>query len=175
MSYDDRRFEALDMLALSLSARAQSVVSRACINFVPCITCICNMSISVVVAHRGVLYPIQLPLPATLADLHAQLQQLTQVPESNQKLIYKGKRALADADLKDGIKLQMLGSTPEQIDAVNVADDEHAKRERIMRDRALKPQVKVRFCVPCPQHDAPVISSSVQRLRRLLPNTNFTV
>ena len=116
-----------------------------------------------------------LPLPATLADLHAQLQQLTQVPESNQKLIYKGKRAFADADLKDGIKLQMLGSTPEQIDAVNTADDEHAKRERIMRDRALKPQVKVRFRVPCPQHDAPVTSSSAQRPHHLHPNTNFTV
>jgi len=133
------------------------------------------MSISVVVAHRGVLHPIRLPLPATLADLHDQLRQLTSVPESNQKLIYKGRRALADADLKDGIKLQMLGSTPEQIDTVSAAYNEHAKKERTIRDRALKPQVKVRFPFPCPQHDALVASSSAQRLWHLHPNTNFTV
>jgi len=73
-----------------------------------------------------------------------------QVPESNQKLIYKSKRTFADANLKDGIKLQMLGSTPEQIDTVNATDDEHANRECIMRDQALKPQVKVCFYVSCP-------------------------
>jgi len=115
------------------------------------------MAISIIVAYRGVVYPIQLALSATLVDLHAQLEQLTSVPPLNQKLIYKGRRvdsALADTGFKDGMKFQMLGSTSQQVSAISAADDEHAKSERIMRGRALKPQVKVRsvFLIPSIMH-----------------------
>lgn len=68
-----------------------------------------------------------------------------------QKLLWKGKRAANDdttlqqAGFKDGVKVQMLGSTVEEVGGIKAVEDERAKRERIMRERALKPQVKVRY------------------------------
>ena len=56
-------------------------------------------------------------------------------------------RALVYVDLSDGIKLQMLDSTPQQMDAINAADDKHGKKEHTIRDQTSKPQVTcIYFC-----------------------------
>lgn len=67
-----------------------------------------------------------------------------------QKLLFRGRKAqhaghatLAQVGLRDGTKVQMLGSTAQEIDSLNATESEHQRKERILRERALKPQVKV--------------------------------
>ncbi|KAG0698207.1 hypothetical protein DFH29DRAFT_1003085 [Suillus ampliporus] len=86
------------------------------------------------ITFRGTSHTISLPNDAPVSAIHARLEALTSVPSSLQKLIYKGKKiqprqddsepepTIAEAGLRDGIK----------------------KKERILRERALKPQVKLR-------------------------------
>jgi hypothetical protein len=77
------------------------------------------------------------------------LEELTGVPPPLQKLLYKGKKPLggdatiAQAGIKDALKMQMLGSTPAEIGGLQAAENEQQRRNRIMRERALKPPVKV--------------------------------
>lgn len=110
--------------------------------------------ISITVTHRRNTYPLSLDPSSTLAALHAQLEHLTSVPPSMQKLLWKGKKAanddttLSQAGFKDGMKIQMLGSTAEEVGGIKAVEDERAKRDRIMHERALKPQVKVRHPFP---------------------------
>ncbi|KII86054.1 hypothetical protein PLICRDRAFT_44509 [Plicaturopsis crispa FD-325 SS-3] len=111
-----------------------------------------STTISIKVTHRGKLYPLSLLPDSTLADLQARLEELTSVPPSLQKLLYKGKKAggddgditLTDAGLKDGVKVQLLGSTMNELGDMRAAEDGQQKRERILRERALKPSAKVR-------------------------------
>ncbi|KAF5362247.1 hypothetical protein D9756_002219 [Leucocoprinus leucothites] len=125
--------------------------------------------INFTVVHRGATYPLSLSPSTTLVELHAQLEQLTSVPPSNQKLLYKGKKAgnddttLALAGFKDGMKIQMLGATTEEIGGIKAVEDERAKRERIMHERALKPQVKLRSTGPSPS------TSSKYKFHRIAP------
>jgi hypothetical protein len=84
-------------------------------------------------------------------SLHIQLEELTGVPPSLQKLLYKGKKppgdgdaTIAEAGIKEGLKVQMLGSTPQEIGGLKAAEDEQQKRNRILRERALKAPTKVR-------------------------------
>jgi hypothetical protein len=84
------------------------------------------------------------------------LEELTGIPPSLQKLLYKGKKSLQDdtaiaaAGIKDGLKLQMLGSTPQEIGGLKSAEDEQQRINRIMRERAMKAPVKVRLSLGWP-------------------------
>ncbi|KAL1739800.1 WLM domain-containing protein [Schizophyllum fasciatum] len=103
------------------------------------------------VSHRGTTHTLSLPSSTTWDALQAELEALTSVPPANQKLLGKGLKkgvtpdtTLSDAGVKDGAKLQMLGSTAEELGGMHAAEDEKARRERIMRERELKRPVSVR-------------------------------
>lgn len=105
----------------------------------------------ITVTHRGNIYPLTLLPEDTLALLHARLEELTSVAPANQKLLYKGKKAsaqddttLAQAGMKAGMKVQMLGSTAEELGEMRSAEQEREKKEKILRERAAKPQAKLR-------------------------------
>lgn len=107
-------------------------------------------TISFSVHFRRTIYEVSLPPDAPLTRLEAQLEELTSVAPSFQKLLFRGKwvqRAdsvtLAQIGLRDGIRVQMFGSTVQEINSLKAIESEHQRRERILRERALKPQVKV--------------------------------
>jgi len=122
-------------------------------------------NISLQVSFRGVTHEISLPSDAPIPSLHAALEKLTLVPSSLQKLLFRGKKigsgqegvTLAQAGLRDGVKVQMLGSTVQELDVLNATESEYRRKERILRERALKPQAKVRS----------VLSDSVRPTRSL--------
>ncbi|KAJ7471930.1 WLM-domain-containing protein [Mycena latifolia] len=109
-------------------------------------------SISLIVSHRGVQHRLSVLSDSTLGDLHATLEELTTVPPSLQKLLYKNstkgphgsEMTLREAGLKDGTKVQMVGSTLQELDGLQAKEAEERKRDRILRERALKAPVKVR-------------------------------
>ncbi|KAJ3857547.1 WLM-domain-containing protein [Lentinula lateritia] len=104
------------------------------------------------VSHRGQSYSLSLLPDDTLAVLHARLEELTSTPPKLQKLLYKGKNSkalddqvtLTQAGLKDGMKIQMLGATANELDGVKAVEDDQQKRDRIMKERALKGPTKLR-------------------------------
>ncbi|KAL4063246.1 WLM domain-containing protein [Scleroderma yunnanense] len=108
--------------------------------------------ISFEVLFRGVTYKISLPADAPVASLHEALETLTLVPPSFQKLLFRGKKIgcgqegvnLTQVGLRNGVKVQMLGSTVQELDVLNATESEYHKNEQILRERALKPQFKVR-------------------------------
>lgn len=74
------------------------------------------------VSHRGTVYTIKTRLSDTLASFQSQLEDVTGVAPDGQKLLFKGKKptkqaaqdvTLTELGLKDGVKVQMLGSTSE--------------------------------------------------------------
>lgn len=103
------------------------------------------------VSHRGQTYTLSLLPDDTLAALQAKLEELTLTPPLLQKLLYKGKTnknlddqiTLTQAGLKDGMKIQMLGTTSKELDGMKAVENEQHKRDRIMRERALKGPTKV--------------------------------
>jgi hypothetical protein len=111
--------------------------------------------ISLTVSFRGTPHVLSLLPDTTLAALHSRLEELTEVPPHLQKLLYKGKKTpgesnagemtLVQAGLKDGTKVQMLGSTTKDLDGMKTVENENQRKERIMRERALKAPVKVCF------------------------------
>lgn len=110
--------------------------------------------ITISVSFRGTTYEVSFPSDAPLTRLESQLEDLTSVPPSLQKLLFRGKKVqhadnltLSQIGLRDGLKVQMLGSTAQEIDSLNVTESEHQRREAIFRERALKPQVKVRLFI----------------------------
>ena len=107
------------------------------------------MSTTVSVSHKGKSYVIQVDLTSTVSSLRAQLEELTSVPVENQKLLFKGKKASAKSDdtlevfgLKDGTKVQMLGSTAEEIGGLRAAEDEKNRTEQILRNREGQARVR---------------------------------
>jgi hypothetical protein len=50
---------------------------------------------------------------------------------------------LLAAGIKDGTKIQMLGSTTEEIGGMHAVENEQKRRDQIMRERALKAPTKV--------------------------------
>ncbi|KAG6332754.1 hypothetical protein ID866_6337 [Astraeus odoratus] len=110
-----------------------------------------SSSISFEVQFRGTTHRVSLDPSAPVASLHTTLAELTQVPPSFQKLLFRGKKigtsqegvTVAQTGLKDGVRVQMLGPTPEELDTLNAAESDYHKKERILHERALKPQVKV--------------------------------
>ena len=69
------------------------------------------------VTYRGESHSISLPADSAFAALQEQLEALTGVPPSLQKLLYKGKKpnaspeetTLEQAGLKDATKVQLVG------------------------------------------------------------------
>ena len=111
--------------------------------------------ITFTISFRGTPHVVSdLSSSSTLSELHLRLEDLTGVSPSLQKLLYKGKKTtwtegadrvtLAEAGLKDGMKVQLLGSTTKELEGMKKEEGEHQRKERIMRERALKAPVKVR-------------------------------
>ena len=109
------------------------------------------MAVTISVSHKGKSYNVQVYPTSTVSSFQEQLQELTSVPVENQKLLFKGKRASAKGSdtleifgLKDGTKVQMLGSTMEEIDGLKAVEDEKKQAERILKDR----ETQARVCQP---------------------------
>lgn len=107
------------------------------------------MAATISVSHKGKSYAIQVDLTNTISSFQAQLEELTSVPIKNQKLLFKGRRTLARADdtlegfgLKDGIKIQMLGTTAEEISGLRAVEDEKKRMEQILRGRETQARVR---------------------------------
>ncbi|KAM5536586.1 hypothetical protein V8D89_009681 [Ganoderma adspersum] len=109
-----------------------------------------NASFNLIFTHRGATHPLSLLPDTTLAYLHDRLEELTSVPPENQKLLYKGKKtvgndaAISDAGLKDGMKVQLIGPTADELGGLRATENEHQRKERILRERARKAPVKAR-------------------------------
>jgi hypothetical protein len=115
------------------------------------------------VSHRGQSLDVALPSDSTVHDLQLRLEDLTGVLPTNQKLLYKSKKAAAkdystllDAGLKDGANITMLGVTQEEVGGLQKEESEHRQRERILQKRAAQGTVKVRRqnCSFCSVHTA---------------------
>ncbi|KAF8892179.1 WLM-domain-containing protein [Infundibulicybe gibba] len=110
--------------------------------------------INLTIVHRGVSHALSFSPEDPLDVLHTELAALTNVPQQNQKLLFKGKNiaarsegdivTLAHAGLRDGARVQLLGATDGEIGGLRKAEGEMERRERIMRERALKAPVKLR-------------------------------
>ena len=107
------------------------------------------MAAIISISHKGQSYNIQVHLTSTVSSFQAQLKELTSVPVENQKLLFKGKKASAkEGDtletfgLKDGTKVQMLGSTVEEIGDLRAVEDEKKRMEQILRDRETQSRVR---------------------------------
>lgn len=102
------------------------------------------------VSFRGTTHHLTLEPDTPLSELEAQLESLTGVPSGLQKLIFRGKKAQQQGDvpiselgIKSGLRIQMLGTTTQELDGMKNVENEQQRRERVMRDRATKPQYKV--------------------------------
>jgi hypothetical protein len=122
-------------------------------------------TIHLTVAHRGTVHALSLPPDAMMADLCRQLEDLTLVAPTNQKLLLKGKRlgnlesTLADVGLNDGAKLQLLGPTAQgvwlsvsgaffltvftELGAMKTEEDAHRRKQQILTERAKRGTPKV--------------------------------
>ncbi|KAK7056497.1 hypothetical protein VNI00_003053 [Paramarasmius palmivorus] len=112
-----------------------------------------SSSISVTVSHRGQNFSLSFLPDDTLLLLRQHLEELTSVPPSLQKLLYKGSKnkypdgdqtLLSHAGIKDGTKIQLIGTTTKQLDGLKAEEGEQQRRERIMRERASKAPTKAR-------------------------------
>lgn len=109
--------------------------------------------IKLTVTYRGVQHILSVLPDSTFSALQVHLEELTSVPASLQKLLYKGKKTTAasqdedmtliEVGMKDGMKIQLLGATMQELGGMKDAENAQRKREKILRERALKPQVKV--------------------------------
>ncbi|KAK0202451.1 WLM-domain-containing protein [Desarmillaria ectypa] len=113
-----------------------------------------SSDIAITIVFRGTSHRVTLHPESTLGDLQDQLEKLTSVSPSLQKLLYKGKNlkqnrvgqeTVVSIDLRNGSKIQMLGTTTEELDGIQVTESEQRRVDRILRERALKaPAYKVR-------------------------------
>jgi len=106
------------------------------------------MVATISISHKGKSYNIQVHLTNTVSSFQAQLKELTSVPVENQKLLFKGKRTSAkESDtleifgLKDGTKVQMLGSTMDEIGGLRAVEDEKKRAEQTLRNRETQARV----------------------------------
>ncbi|KAF9525922.1 WLM domain-containing protein, partial [Crepidotus variabilis] len=113
-------------------------------------------TISLTISFRGASHPLTVAPTAPLLELHTLIEDLTDVPPPLQKVLYKGKklvweseetaqsRSVLEAGLKKGMKVQVLGSTLKEVEGMRKEEGEMMRRQRIMRERALKAPVKLR-------------------------------
>ena len=105
------------------------------------------------ISHRGTSYEVVFPSDSSLQVLQEKLEELTSVPPSTQKLLYKGKKnvpntsTLEQAGFRNGMKVQMLGSTMQEIGGMQDAEGEKKRRDEIMRQRMAKGPAKVRLTI----------------------------
>ena len=131
--------------------------------------------VTIHVSFRGTTHPITVPsLDTPLEELKEKIEEKTGVSVGMQKLMYKssvkgrgpGARSsiqtanvtLKEAGMKDGVKVVLMGSMLSEVEAVRDVESEKRRVETLMRERALKPAVKV--CL------SPSISSSDLLLTR---------
>lgn len=104
------------------------------------------------VNFRGTQHTVEASPDELLSVLQSRLDELTGVPPSLQKLLYKGKKpktqaestALEQAGLKDGMKVQLLGSREAELVGMRTAENEKRRREEILRQRGTTSLPKVR-------------------------------
>ncbi|KAK1231892.1 hypothetical protein PQX77_004983 [Marasmius sp. AFHP31] len=109
-------------------------------------------NIAVTVSHKGQTFSLSLLPDSTLGLLLERLEELTSIPPPLQKLLYKGSKSakpdesitLTEAGIKDGTKIQLIGTTAKQLDKLKETESEQQRRDRIMRERAAKGPTKVR-------------------------------
>ncbi|KAH8091744.1 WLM domain-containing protein [Cristinia sonorae] len=113
--------------------------------------------ITITVTHRGLSHSLAVDPTSLLTDLQQHIEDLTNVPISHQKLLYKGKKTsrhdetqvtLEDFGLKDGVKVMLVGGTKEEVGEMQREEDEAKRKERIDRERRGKPQAKLRSTGP---------------------------
>jgi hypothetical protein len=105
------------------------------------------MAASVSILHKGKPYAVQIDITSTVSSFQAQLEELTSAPARNRKLL-NGNKASAKHDYilevfgKGGTKIQMLGSTVEEICGLRAAEDEKQRMEQILRNRETQTEVR---------------------------------
>ena len=112
------------------------------------------------ISHRGVLYPIETIPDELLVVFQLRLEELTGVPPSLQKLLFKGKRTnvhseggtLDQAGIKDGMKIQLLGSTEAELIDMRKAENEKRRKEDVIKQRSSMSLPKVRLSFNLPMH-----------------------
>ncbi|KAK0188535.1 WLM-domain-containing protein [Armillaria mellea] len=106
-----------------------------------------SSDIAITVVFRGTPHRVTLQPETTLGDLQDQLEKVTSVSPSLQKLLYKGKNlkqntsgqeTVVSIGLRNGSKVQMLGTTSEELGGIQVTENEQRRIDRILRERALK-------------------------------------
>lgn len=108
------------------------------------------------VSFRGTQHIVETLSDELLTALQTKLEELTRVPPSLQKLLFKGKKAsihaetttLEQAGLKDGMKIQLVGSTETELINLQTVENERRKKEEILRQRDSSnlPKVRYYFC-----------------------------
>lgn len=105
--------------------------------------------ISLSITYKSNHYGLSLLPSETFASLQARLEELTDVPPSFQKLLYKGKKNHIDAEwtieeagLKDGMKMMLLGSTQNEVGGIMTAEAEKRRRDDIMKRREARGPTK---------------------------------
>ncbi|VDB90657.1 unnamed protein product [Peniophora sp. CBMAI 1063] len=107
------------------------------------------------ITYRGTTRELEVEESTTFSDLRSQLEERFGVSQANQKLLYKGKKAshdgdvaLRDAGIVEGTKITLLGPTNEELGGMQKAEDEKARRDRIMQKRAAQGTPMVRSSGP---------------------------
>jgi hypothetical protein len=107
------------------------------------------MTVTISISHKGKSYNVQVHSTSTVSSFQTQLEELTSVPVENQKLLFKGKRTSTKGSdtlemfgLKDGTKVQMLGSTMEEIGGLRAVEDEKKQAEQVLRNRETQARVR---------------------------------
>ncbi|KAF7794989.1 hypothetical protein EIP86_006133 [Pleurotus ostreatoroseus] len=113
-----------------------------------------SSSIAFTLSCRGQTHNISLDPEATFTELQTRIHALTNIPPTNQKILFKGKKqvrsgsesstTILDAGLRGGTKVQVLGPTAEEVNGIKQVEEEKRRKDKIMQERALKPQVKLR-------------------------------
>ncbi|KAI0730631.1 WLM-domain-containing protein [Earliella scabrosa] len=110
--------------------------------------------LNITINYRGTAHPLSVLPDATLTYLQARLEELTSVPPENQKLLFKGKKSVSgdatvtQAGFKDGMKVQLIGPTADELGGLKATESEHQRKERILQERAQRGPVKVRSTGP---------------------------
>lgn len=106
--------------------------------------------VKLLVTYRGNTRDFDATESTSFSELRSQLEEHFGVASANQKLLYKGKKAshegdiaLGGAGIVDGTKITLLGPTNEELGGMQKAEDEKARRDRIMAKRAAQGTPKV--------------------------------
>ncbi|QRV88709.1 WLM domain protein [Ceratobasidium sp. AG-Ba] len=100
------------------------------------------------VNHGSTMLEVVMPSNSSIDDLKRRLYELTYVPASKQKLLWKGMKrgaaTLQGSGLQNGSKITMVGTPQSAIEAMHHAEAEASRRLDIMRKREARGPTKVR-------------------------------